>query len=95
MFRLRPSDDLLNLTRISTSPLLSGSTALIVFMPPSNCDVESLPGEGRVGAVPSLEVCRYTGSHIHNLRSARQPAIPSSDAEGNRELTCIYISIGT
>ena len=38
-------------------------------------------------AEPSQEVCRCTGSHIHNCQSA--------DAEGNRELTCIYISIGT
>ncbi len=38
---------------------------------------------------------RYVGirdSHIHNWQPARQPAIPSSDAEGNRELTCIYFS---
>ena len=47
-------------------------------------------GRHRSAAVPSREVCRCTGSHIHEWWSARQPAIPSIDAEGNRELTCIY-----
>ena len=38
---------------------------------------------------------RYVGiqdCHIHDWQPARQPTIPSSDAEGNRELTCIYFS---
>ncbi len=38
---------------------------------------------------------RYVGiqdCHIRDWQPARQPAIPSSDAEGNRELTCIYFS---
>jgi hypothetical protein len=29
------------------------------------------------GAVPSREVCRRRGSHIHDWRSARQPISPS------------------
>ena len=38
---------------------------------------------------------RYVGiqdCHIRDWQPARQPTIPSSDAEGNRELTCIYFS---
>jgi hypothetical protein len=38
---------------------------------------------------------RYVGiqdCHIRNWQPACQPTIPSSDAEGNRELTCIYFS---
>ena len=49
---------------------------------------------GVMHAEPSKEVCRCMSSHIHNWRSARQPAIPSSNAEGDRKLACIYFSKG-
>ena len=37
-------------------------------------------------AVPSREVCRRKGSHIHDWRSARQPISPSI---GDWKLTCV------
>ncbi len=51
----------------------------------------------RCGGTISLQcpVERYVGiqdCHICNWQPAHQPTIPSSNAEGNRELTCIYFS---
>jgi hypothetical protein len=62
-------------------------------LPPSLVAAVEAVSVAVAAAVPSHKVCRRRGSHIHDWWFAHQLAILSSDAEGNKELTCcIYFS---
>ncbi len=69
-------------------PALHVHTVSLPFLPVTVACNSSLPWL-------QYPVKRYVGiqdCHIRDWQPARQPAIPSSDAEGSRELTCIYFS---